>query len=349
MKILNKYINPKIILNILLGIAIIGMFVVLFTVNRINRLLNADLGINKDSIYTIKTHDSKVILPDTFVFSSDLPGFKVHHSVNIQSEYNTEYTKLRYQFISDQYFDFFAYKKLAEQTEYFLDHGSAQLVYLNEAALHELGIYNFDDAVGTRLLTKNNAELLVCGVVKDFKTLNLFPKKQAVIYQLTSEHLANAFFKKSKSNTEFLNQENSISFQQRIQEQYKFWEDIIYSTFLFINVIILLICLGYIGNKFALKKERELYKILGIGIHILTLVISKTYIYLIAIIGFVAGPLALILQKFWLGIYAYRVHFGLIDLFIILSMALVTVYLICCPKKKLEKQLRRKAILLNSI
>jgi hypothetical protein len=140
-----------------------------------------------------------------------------------------------------------------------------------------------------------------------------------------------------------------MTFQQRIQNRYKIWEDIVYSAFLFINVIILLICLGYIGNKYAYRKERELFAILGIGIHVLTLVISKTYIYLIAIIGLVVGPLAFLIQKLWLEIYINRINFGLIDLFIILSMALLTVYLVCCPKRKLEAQLKGKPVQLNSI
>jgi len=348
MKILNKYINPKIILSILLGIALIGMFMVLFAVNKMNTLLNADLGFEKDSIFTLKTSESKVILPDTLVFSSGLPGFDAKQSIEIKSEYQRKYLKLNRQFISENYFEFFNYNKLCEKQNYFLDHGAASLIYLNESAVKALGIYNTDDAVGTRLLTKNCGELLVCGVVQDFVNLNPFKESKPVIYQLSGEHLTYAFFNNA-DDSEIAKSDQLISFQQRIQYHYKLWEDIIYSTFLFINVIILLVCLGFIGSKFARRKEKQLYQILGIGIHILTLVISKTYLYLLAIVGFVAGPLALLIQKFWLGVYAYRVHFGLIDLFIILSMSLLTVYLVCCPKKKLEKQLRGKAIRVNPI
>ena len=349
MKIFNKYISHKLVLNILLGFAIIGMFAVILSVNKLNSLLNTDLGFNKNEIFTLKTKESKVILPDSLVFSSGLPGFKVKNKVEIRSEFKRNLTSVGHQFISDNYFNLFKYEKIVEDTSLFLDHGRAQLIYLNEAAIKELGIYSVYDAVGTRLLTKNNLELVVCGVVKEMKNLNLYYKEPAIIYQLSSEHLAYSYFKNNDKEENLSVFENSLSFQQRIQNQYKLWEDIIYSTFLFINIIILLVCLGYIGNKFAIKKERELYKILGIGIHIITLVISKTYLYLLAIIGFVAGPLALLIHKFWLGVYAYKIHFGLIDLFIILSMALLTVYLVCCPKKRLLNQLKGKSIQHNSI
>ncbi|MBU8892822.1 MAG: hypothetical protein KOO66_08580 [Bacteroidales bacterium] len=352
MKIFKSYITPKIILKVLLATAIFGMISILFTINRMNSLLNTDLGFNKDSIYSIKTQESSVILPDTLVFSSVMPGFNVLSSIEIKSEYSKNKIELAHQYVSGNYFDLFNYVKLNEKSELLMDHGKAQLVYINEAAVEKLGIYCIDDAPGTRILNQNNVELVICGVVKDFTQLSINGKTQAIIYQLNSEHLAYAFynnnaleFEEKESKSSF----SAVSFQQRLQKKYKIWEDIIYSAFLFTNILVLLICLGFMGNKYASGKEKELFKILGIGVHILTLVISKTYIYLLAIMGFVAGPIAYLIQKLWLEIYVYKVQFGLIDLFIILSMALLTAYLVCCPKKKLEYQLRGKFIKHNSI
>ncbi|MCD4834447.1 MAG: hypothetical protein K8R31_11670 [Bacteroidales bacterium] len=355
MKFFSTYITPKIILNILLGLAVFGMIFILFTVNRMNSLLNTDIGFNKDSVISIKTEKSAVILHDTLVFSSELPGFNTKSTIEVRSEYIKNDIKIAHQYISEDYLDFFNYKKLNEKPSLFLDHGNAQLIYLNESAVDKLGIYCIDDVPGTKIRDKYNNELIICGVIENCSSLTLRDKNQPKIYQLTSEHLAYAFYATTdnmvqlEENNLNVNQSGIITFQQRIQNRYKIWEDIVYSAFLFINVIILLICLGYIGNKYAYRKERELFTILGIGIHVLTLVISKTYIYLIAIIGLVVGPLAFLIQKLWLEIYINRINFGLIDLFIILSMALLTAYLVCCPKRKLEDQLKTKSIQFNSI
>jgi hypothetical protein len=350
MKFFNSYISNKIILKVMLSVAILGMIFILFTINKMNSNLNSDLGFNKDTIYSIKTKESLVVLPDSLVFSSVIPGFNVKNTTEITSEYSKEKMKCALQHVSKNYFDLFNIEKLNEKTELFEDK-SEHLVYINETAAEKLGIYSIDDAPGTRIMNQNNIELVVCGVVKDFKTLSVNGKKQAIIYQINSGHLAYAFF--NKSDLEVIDKDkkctSAISFQQRMQNQNKFMEDIVYSAFLFTNVLILVLCLGYIGNKYASKKEKELFKVLGIGIHILTLVISKTYIYLIAIMGFIAGPIAYLIQKLWLEIYTYKVHFGLVDLFIILSMILLTVYLVCCPKKKLEYQLKGKFIKQNSI
>jgi hypothetical protein len=347
MKFFKRHIAPKIILNIFLGFAIFGMLFIFLTVNRMNHLLNTDLGFNKDSVVAIRTQDSKVILPDILVFSSDLPGFPVKNSIKITTENRKESVKMARQFISDTYFDMFNYKKLNENRNLFSDYRNVQLIYINESAVKELGINHIDDAVGTRLLDENNHELFICGVVEDYGNLCLNPSRQAKIYQINSEHLAYAFYDKTLLNEKESNSITAlgtITFQERIQNRYKIIEDAVYSVFFFINLIIILIGIGFIGNKYTAKRERELFKILGIGIHILTLVISKTYIYLIAILGFVVGPLALLIQKFWLGIFDYRINFGLADIFIILSISFLTAYLVCCPKKKIEKQIKGDAI-----
>lgn len=355
MKILNRQISSKIILNILLVVAIIGMFFILLSVNRMNVVLSADLGFDKDGVVTLKTTKSSFVLPDNLVFSSTLPGFNSERIVNISSEYNTKAIEIAHQLISDQYLDFFNYDIIAEKPSLFMDHDDGLLIYINESAVKLLGIDYIDDVPGTILTDDRNNKLIVCGVVRDFENLNLTSNTQAKIFQLSSGHLAYAFYsaleeqpwiKDMKVNIKKL---GFLTFQERLKNEHMIWEDVVYSAFLFINIFILLICLGHIGIKYAYKKEVDLFKILGVGIHVLTLVISKTYIYLIAIIGLVVGPIAFLIQKLWLEVYVNRVNFGLVDLFIILSMALLTVYLVCCPKRKLVDQLKGRSIQHNSI
>jgi hypothetical protein len=355
MKFFNSHISPKIILNILLGIAIAGMVLILLSVNRMNSILSVDIGFNKDHVKCIKTTESTVVLTDSLIFSSDLPGFSSEKTLKVQSEYINNKIEIDHQFISDNYFDFFNYKKINEKKNQFSNAGNAQPIYINESAAEKLGILCIDDAQGTIISDDNDNQFLVCGVVEDFKPLSLLPKNQAKIYQLTTEHLTYAF---NVTNSDQLEKEDSTqkaslhgitSFQQQIQDRYKIWEDMMYSLFLFINVLILLICLGHIGSKYAFNKERELVKIFSIGVHVITLLITKTYIFLIGIMVLVVLPASFLIQKLWLEIYVNRVNFGLVDLFIILSMALLAVYLICCPKRKFDVQLKGRSIQHNSI
>ncbi|MCK5168493.1 MAG: hypothetical protein KAQ75_01335, partial [Bacteroidales bacterium] len=134
--------------------SILGMISILFTVNKMNSLLNTDLGFNKDSVQSIITKESSVILPDTFVFSSDLPGFNIKNTIEVRSEYFKGKQKIAHQYVSDSYFDFFNYEKLNEKKDLFLDHGNAQLIYVNEEAVEKLGICCIDDAPGTRIMTE---------------------------------------------------------------------------------------------------------------------------------------------------------------------------------------------------
>jgi hypothetical protein len=351
MKILNRYIKPKHILRLLMAFSLVGILSIFLLVNRMNHLLNADVGFNKDSVNTIITHKSPIILPDTLVFSSNLPGLKVDHEIEVGSEFFKGTRTFSLQFISDSYFDFFNCQKLNEKTDLFLNHGNSQLVYINETAVKELGIYNNDDAPGT-IFCSGYSEYVICGVVKNIEPLSIAGKDQAIIYQVTSEHLAYAFFDNSvgispieKGGAESV---NILSFQKRIENHFTLLEDLMYSVFLFINVLIFLISLGYVGSKYAKRKDNTLYAIISLGINILTIILSKTYLYLIAILGFIAGPLSVLVHKFWLGVYENKVNFGFIDLFIFLSIALLAIYLMCCPKTKVNEFIKGKSIQVNS-
>ena len=334
----------------MLSVAVVGVIIILLTVNRMNALLNTELGFDKDSVISIETAKSNFVLPDSLVFSSTLPGFEETKTIHVKSEYNREGIKIAHQLISGQYFDFFNYKKLIEDSDLFMNHADGALAYINKSAVELLGISSKDDVPGTILIDNKDHKMILCGVVEDFESISFFAKPQAKIFQLSSDHLGYAFYSKQEDQTwlKELKEDEAklgfVAFQELLVKKHKIWEDLVYSAFLFINIFILLFCMGYIGIKYARKKDKELFSILGVGIHVITLVISKTYIYLLAILGLVVVPMAFLIQKFWLGLYVYRVNFGLIDLFIILSIALLTVYLIYCPKNNLEDQLKSKVI-----
>ena len=117
MKFFKSYISNKIILKVLLSMAILGMIFILFTINKMNSILNSDLGFNKDTIYSIQTKESSVVLPDSLVFSSVMPGFNIKNSTEITSEYSKDKMNFALQFISKNYFDLFNQEKLIEKPE----------------------------------------------------------------------------------------------------------------------------------------------------------------------------------------------------------------------------------------
>jgi len=348
MKILNAHISFKIILKIILVLAILGMVFMVLSVHRMNTILSADLGFDKDSVISIKTIESPIVLKDTYVFSSELPGFNTRDKIQIQSDLSDDHLRLEHQFISCNFLDFFNYRVVTEELNALDEINSARYVYINESALGKLGIKQPSDALGKVILDQDNNEFTICGVVENYFKLAYDPVNQAKIFELTSEHLAYAFFNESEYNElidkkeDETNHAEYLSFQQRIEKENKINADLIYSAFFFLNVLILILCLGYVGSKYASRKEVELIAIIGVGIHALTLLISKTYVYLITGIALIIGPMAFIIQKYWLDIYTNRINFGWFNLFIILSMTLLTVYMICCPSSKLEKKISKK-------
>jgi hypothetical protein len=337
MKVLSKHISSRAILKILLFFAVVGIVAILFAVNRMNGLLNKDLGFDKDSTYVLVTSGSSSVLSNNYIFSSAIPGFKSEKNIMLEAENNE--IRVFHQFVSQDYFDFFNYQistKLPEGREQNI---SENLVYINESVLDLIGA-SAESIIGTKIYDSQNNSYLVCGVVRDFSDLDFSCTNQAKIFQLSTDHLKYAF----TSNLDQFKDDEIVSgfssFQQILNQKYTLVEDILYSAFLFSNIFILLLCLGNIGLKYMLKKDTDFIKTMSVGIHVVTLVISKTYRQLIAITLLVVVPLSLIMQKFWLGVYVYRIKFGWLDLFIVLAMILLTVYLICCPKKEINKELK---------
>jgi hypothetical protein len=325
------------------GFSLIGIVVICLFVTKINTLLNTDLGFDKDSVYSVLAKESSIILPDTFIFSSEIPGFRVKKQIEVQRKNNEELNKIALQYISNSYFDFFNYDLLVENRTVFDDPENTQMVYLNESAVHELGFENVENSLGARL-ENGYKDFVICGVVKNKNSLTVSNKKQAIIFQVNSAHLAYAFFTEPLKE-EFLSEEEinvlvANSFQRKIESRFKIMEDIIYSIFLCVNILISIICLSWIGSKYANKNEQAFYTILSVGVNVFTLIISKTYIYILAILGFVAGPLSFLTYKFWIGMYENKIGFKTLDLFIFFSISLLTIYLIACPKTKINKILK---------
>ena len=80
--------------------------------------MKSETLVNKDSIISIKTHESSIILPDSLVFSSDLPGFNVKNSIEVKTEYKKGNIELAHQFISGTYLDLFIILSIALLTVY---------------------------------------------------------------------------------------------------------------------------------------------------------------------------------------------------------------------------------------
>lgn len=337
MKVLSKHISSRAILKMLLFFAVVGIVAILFAVNRMNGFLNKDLGFNKDSTYVLVTSGSSTVLSENYVFSSVIPGFKSEKQIVLK--FNDDHLKVYHQFITQDYFDFFNYRVLAELPNAFIQNANENLVYVNESAVNLVGT-SAESILGTKIYDSQNNSYLVCGVVRDFVTLDFTRANQAKVFQLSTDHLKYA----CTSNLDQFTDDDIVSgfssFQHVLNQKYTLMEDILYSAFLFINIFIFLLCLGYIGLKYVLKKDTDFIKTMSVGIHVVTLVISKTYLQLIAITLLVVVPLSFLMHKLWLGVYVYRIKFGWLDLFIVLAMILLTVYLICCPKKEINKQLK---------
>jgi putative ABC transport system permease protein len=120
---------------------------------------------------------------------------------------------------------------------------------------------------------------------------------------------------------------------ERFNEQYK--NDRLFSTvlWLFTTIAIVVACLGLFGlSLFTItkrSKEISIRKVLGATATQIAGMITKDYLRLVLIAGFIALPAAFVLVNNWLKKYAFHIEIGLwffiLPVCLIVLIALITV------------------------
>ena len=141
-------------------------------------------------------------------------------------------------------------------------------------------------------------------------------------------------FVKQKWNARFPESPFSYFFlDDRFNAQYK--NDRLFATvlWLFTAIAIVIACLGLFGlSLFTItkrNKEISIRKVLGATLFQITSLITKDYLKLVLLAGFVALPVAYLLVNNWLKDYAFHINIGIwfffLPVIMIMTIALLTV------------------------
>ena len=188
----------------------------------------------------------------------------------------------------------------------------------------------------------------VIGVVKDYHQESLQYDFDPIVFYPEEEKAFGNFslkfntgnlpalmdFVKQKWNSHFPGSPYRYFFlDERFNAQYK--NDRLFATVLWLFTIIAIIiaCLGLFGLSLYTiakrTKEISIRKVLGASLVQITAMITKDYLKLVLLAGFVALPLAYMLVSNWLKKYAFHVDIGvwffILPVLFIIVIALVTV------------------------
>lgn len=327
-----------VVFQFVLSIVLIASIVVIY--NQLNYIKNKDLGFDKNQklIFSFYTDNSKSKMR---VFANDLKEIPEVKAVSLANNYMGQ----------SAYHDWTVYlpggdpaaaidqQNLSSDENFvkatgiqiiagrdFRFHDSAK-VLINETLMKRLGL-NLHNAPGSKLLTGDERNYIVAGVMKDFNysslrnNINPFmiicePKRDDihdVIVNVNSKDYKTllgkieAIWHKDLSGEPF-----EYSFLDAdVQQQYL--SEITFSNIInsFTLMAILISCLGLFGlaafSAEQRKKEIGVRKVLGASVTGLVQLLSKDFLKLVGISILIATPIAWWIMNTWLQSFAYRIN-----------------------------------------
>jgi putative ABC transport system permease protein len=326
-----------VVFQFVLSIVLISSIIIIY--NQLNYIKNKDLGFDKNQklIFSFYTDNAKSKMP---VFANDLKEMPEVKAVSLANNYMgqphyhdwTVYlpggnlaTGIDQQNISsDENFVKATGIQIISGRDFRL-HDSAK-VLINETLMKRLGL-NLKNAPGTKLLTGDERNYEVAGVMKDFNysslrdNINPFmiicePKRDDihdVIVNVSSNNYK-TLLKKIETiwHKDLSTEPFEYSFlDAEVQQQYQ-------SEITFANIInsftlmaILISCLGLFGlaafTAEQRKKEIGVRKVLGASVAGLVQLLSKDFLKLVGISILIATPIAWWIMNKWLQSFSYRV------------------------------------------
>lgn len=222
-------------------------------------------------------------------------------------------------------------------------------ILVNETAAK---IFGFDNPAGIlgQYIDVANFHCQVIGVVKDYHQESLQHSFDPIVFYLEEERGMGNFslkltttrtnlpalmsFVKQKWTTHFPESPFRFFFlDEQFNAQYK--NDNLFSTslWLFTIIAIIIACLGLFGlSLFTIakrNKEISIRKVLGATLLQIVSLITKDYLKLVLLAGFIALPLAYILVNNWIKDYAFHISIGVwffvLPVVLIIAIALLTV------------------------
>ncbi|MGH2647638.1 MAG: FtsX-like permease family protein, partial [Ginsengibacter sp.] len=221
-------------------------------------------------------------------------------------------------------------------------------VIINETAAKIFGFSQTKDAINKIIVTGNNLNCKIVGVLHDYHQQSLQYNFDPIVYYPEQPIYMTDFSLKvnTKNLTHVVNQAKktwTAAFPQSPLQYFfldeyfnrQYNSDKLFSTILwwFTILAIIVASLGLFGLSLytVAKRTKEigLRKVLGATVFQITKLITKDYIKLILYAGLVAIPMAYFLLQSWLHDYAFHIEIGIwffvLPLLLIMLIALLTV------------------------
>jgi putative ABC transport system permease protein len=259
--------------------------------------------------------------------SMNIPGQEIRfHDEAVRAVGSSNEKKQVYwiMWIDEGYVDTFGLSLIGGRN--FRDQEAGLPCLVNETAANALGYNNPADAVSTRLITSDQREFTIVGVIKDYHHESVRKPVDPILFFHRHPHEYGYYsFKAQSRQGNFLqdlekiwrkhypNDTFTYYFMDRFFEA-QYQSDELFSRLLhlFSVLSIVVASLGLFGmaSLSIVKRTKEIAvrKVLGASVSTILVMISKSYVRLIVISCVFAFPLAYYLTQQWLAGFTYKIE-----------------------------------------
>ncbi len=345
LKVYSRLTFRKALIVIQFALSMVFIIVVLVIYNQVDYMLNKDLGVADDDILNVRLQGV-----DFEKFSNEMsaiPGViqvgGVSHRLGTGEDRASDYKRkfddtpfvMRDFLVDDTYLDNLELSFVAGKNFNAAEEGGIeQHVILNERALKEFQLGDPISAIGQTIYVEDSLMLTVIGVVKDFhfRPLHYEIGPLALRYNLTQLRLASAKIVPGQENAIKAHLEKlwkrfdqvhpleARTMREEIDREYTNggFSDILKVVGYVCALTITLACLGMLGMAMYSTqtriKEIGVRKVLGANATQVVVVLSRSFMLLIAIALVIGGPIGYMVGGMFLEMFAYKIQvsFGIL-------------------------------------
>lgn len=331
---------------------------ILLIFKQMNFMINADLGFDSELVYDInlqgkdfhKVKQEYSQLPEVLniAAASHVPAEGNIRGVDVRLKMEDEKYEFNYFSVDEHYIECMGLELIAGRNfPENMGSENEKFVIASEMVLEHFQLESVQEALGTTIILEDSSLVEIIGVIKNHQHIALFlPLRPLLLRYLPDAHY-HAFLRldspdmaatvgKLEKTWDKIDPDHDLDgdfLDGRIRYYYTFFEDIMYTVGFATLLAILIAAFGLLGmatySTRTRLKEIGIRKVFGAETNHIVLLVSRSYLWLMAIAAVVGGVIAYLVNNLWLQYLSRSVDFGigtiLAGIFIVVFTGLLTI------------------------
>ncbi|MCP4310626.1 MAG: FtsX-like permease family protein [Bacteroidetes bacterium] len=331
---------------------------ILLIFKQMNFMINADLGFDSEVVYDInlqgkdfnKVKQEYSQLPEVLniAAASHVPAEGNIWGVNVRLKMEDEKYESNYFSVDEHYIETMGLELIAGRN--FPENMSSEnekFVIASEMTVEHFQLGSAQEALGTTLILEDSTLVEIIGIIKNHQYAALFlPLRPMLLRYVPGSH-NHAFLRlespdmtatvgKLERTWDKIDPDHNLNgdfLDGRIRYYYTFFEDIMYTVGFATLLAIIIAAFGLLGmatySTQTRLKEIGIRKVFGAEANHIVLLVSRSYLWLMAIAAVIGGIIAYLVNNLWLQYLSRSVEFGigtiLAGVFIVVFTGLLTI------------------------